>query len=276
MSDADLQNWVDRAEEAEDELTPRLAAAFNAIFDRDAPPPGAPAPLGIHWCLAPPAARQSALGPDGHPQRGGFLPPVALPRRMWAGGQLRFHGDLRVGDRVARRSRIDAVTMKQGGSGQLCFVTVTHDITSPRGLAIEERQDIVYRAASSGPPAAPPAPTPHPPPQWRREMRADPVKLFRYSAITFNGHRIHYDRDYATQVEHYPGLVVHGPLQATLLLDFAAACAAASPRQFSFRALSPLADFELFSLNASPLDAGLELWVETADGRRTMQALAAF
>ncbi len=107
-------------------------------------------------------------------------------------------------------------------------------------------------------------------------MRADPVKLFRYSAITFNGHRIHYDRDYATQVEHYPGLVVHGPLQATLLLDFAAACAAASPRQFSFRALSPLADFELFSLNASPLDAGLELWVETADGRRTMQALAAF
>lgn len=266
----DLQDWVGREEIAADVVTPRLAREFNATLDREDG-----ALLGIHWCLAPPAARTNALGPDGHPARGGFLPPVALPRRMWAGGALTFHDDLREGDAVTRRSRIAAVTMKEGRSGALCFVAVEHEIHTPRGLAITERQDIVYRQAASTP-AEPAATTPSLAPQWREEMRAGPVLLFRYSALTFNGHRIHYDRNYAVEVEHYPGLVVHGPLQATLLLSFAAQCAGQRPRVFSFRGLSPLLDFEPFSLNARRVEGGLELWAETDTGRRTMQALAGF
>ncbi len=175
-----------------------------------------------------------------------------------------------------RKSRITSIDEKHGSSGRLCFVVVEHEINSPRGLAISERQDIVYREASSGPsPTAPPT-VPLAPAQWRREWRADAVSLFRYSALTFNAHRIHYDRDYATQVEHYAGLVVHGPLQATLLLRFAAECGHAMPKKFSYRGLSPLFDHEPFSLNATAVDDGLDLWIAAGDGRRTMQALAGF
>ena len=272
------QDWVGRQETFEDEVSVRLINGFNAVFDRVAEPPevGSNAPLGIHWCLAPPAARQSTLGPDGHPAPGGFLPPIALPRRMWAGGELRFHDGLRVGDKVARHSRIASVTAKEGRSGALSFVSVEHQIFSPRGLAIEERQDIVYREAQSAPPDAPPREEPSAPAEWQKSYHADPVLLFRYSALTFNGHRIHYDRDYATNTEHYPGLVVHGPLQATLLLGFAAECAKASPTQLSFRGLSPLIELDRFSLNARPVENGMELWIETRGGSRTMQALAKF
>jgi 3-methylfumaryl-CoA hydratase len=168
------------------------------------------------------------------------------------------------------------VTQKQGSSGELCFVAVEHEIFSGSGLVIEERQDIVYRAAPSGileiPIAVKPAAVTA---QWQQAGRADPVMLFRYSALTFNGHRIHYDRDYATGVEHYQGLVVHGPLQATWLLDFAAKCGGVRPATFSFRGLSPLIDLDSFGLHARPVEAGLELWIETA-GRRTMQAFAGY
>jgi len=265
-----LQDWVGREEMAEDVLTPRLARGFNAMLDRDDA-----ALLGIHWCLAPPAVRTSALDVDGHPARGGFLPPVALPRRMWAGGALTFHDDLQVGDPITRHSRIAAVTMKEGRTGALCFVAVDHEIHTARGLAIAERQDIVYREAASGP-AKPTATLSAPEPQWRKPMRAGPVLLFRYSALTFNGHRIHFDRNYAMAEEHYSGLVVHGPLQATLLLNFAEQCAGEHPRGFTFRGLSALIDSEKFSLNARRTDAGLELWAETDTGRRTMQAEAGF
>jgi 3-methylfumaryl-CoA hydratase len=267
----DLQDWVGRTETAEDVLTARLVHEFNATFDR----PMDAALLGIHWCLAPPVAPAAALGPDGHAARGGFLPPVALPRRMWAGGALTFHDALQVDDPITRHSRIAGVAMKRGRTGALCFVTVDHEIRTPRGLGVTERQDIVYREAATGPAEAPAAFS-GTAPQWRQEMRAGPVLLFRYSALTFNGHRIHYDRNYAVAVEHYAGLVVHGPLQATLLLNFAAQCAGERPRSFTFRGVSPLIDSENFSLNARSTDAGLELWAETDTGRRTMQAQAEF
>jgi len=275
MPPVNLLDWVGRTQTGQDELSARLIDCFNATFDHQAAADNI-APRGIHWCLSPGIAQQSALGPDGHPARGEFLPPIALPRRMWAGGALTFHDDLRAGDKITRNSRIASVEEKHGRSGPLCFVAVTHEIISPRGLAISERQDIVYRAASSGPSAAVPSPVSSAPPQWRRACRVDTVQLFRYSALTFNGHRIHYDRDYATQTEHYPGLVVHGPLQATLLQHFAAECAGAAPKQFNFRGLSPLTDGENFTLNARPFDDGIELWSETGDGGLTMQAKAVF
>ena len=173
---------------------------------------GDAAPFTVHWCLAQPVFPMSELGPDGHPDRGGFLPPVPLPRRMWAGGELEFFEPLRVGDEVTRTSRIADVTMKTGSTGVLCFVSVEHLITTPRGIAIRERQDIVYRDMSTTQPAAP-AKAPPPPPvaKHRESHMADPVLLFRYSALTFNGHRIHYDRDYVTKVEGYPGLIVPRP-----------------------------------------------------------------
>ena len=177
----------------------------------------------MHWCLAPAVVPASELGPDGHPARGGFLPPVPLPRRMWAGGELEFFDTLRVGDEVTRTSRIKDVTMKTGSTGTLCFVAVDHELTTPRGTAIRERHDIVYRDVIAGCRRRPPSRAAPPPVAQHRETHmADPVLLFRYSALTFNGHRIHYDRDYVTKVEGYPGLIFHGPMQAALQIEFAA------------------------------------------------------
>jgi 3-methylfumaryl-CoA hydratase len=272
---ATLRGWIGRAETSADTLTPRLAREYAAMLDRA--PDDDLAPLAVHWCLAPHAAPASAVGPDGHPARGGFLPPVDLPRRMWAGGELRFHDRLRVGDAVVRTSRIADVTVKDGRTGVLCFVTVGHEIASSRGVAISERQDIVYRdreakaVAIAG--VAPVRRGVAPEAAWRRDMRVDPVLLFRYSALTFNGHRIHYDRDYAVGVEAYPGLVVHGPLQATWLLEYAAEILGRPPKTFSFRGVSPLFDFERFALCARQVEGALELWTE-ADGALAMEARA--
>jgi 3-methylfumaryl-CoA hydratase len=274
----ELRNWVGRTEVARDEVTPRLVEELNATLDNDGAIVefGALAPLATHWCLAPPTVSASLIGPDGHPARGGFLPPVPLPRRMWAGGRLNFHDRLLVGDTVVRRSWIADVTVKEGSTGILCFVTVDHEVFSPRGLAIEERQDIVYRdvqiQAAAVRASSPPLPTP----QWRRDMLADPVLLFRYSAMTFNGHRIHYDRNYATEVEAYPGLVVHGPLQATLLIEFAATVKGQPPKHFNFRGVQPLFDFMPFALCARERGGGLHLWVQTDEGIKTMDAEAAW
>ena len=236
-------------------------------------------PAAIHWCLTTPTAPMSAIGADGHPKRGGFLPPVPLPRRMWAGGALSFEDPLRVGDEVERVSTIADVVVKHGKSGTLCFVQVDHVISTPRGVAIRERQDIVYRDAEASPktpaPAAPVAQAP--PAQWSREVDASPVLLFRYSALTFNGHRIHYDRAYCQREENYPGLVVHGPLQATLLVELAvAARGGKTPRSFSFRGAQPLFDGAPFNVNARESEAGLELWTQDAAGRQTMTASASW
>ncbi len=265
---AELQSWIGRTETVRDTLTPRLAAELAATLDLAENA----VPLAAHWCLGPPIAPAAELGPDGHPARGGFLPPVPLPRRMWAGSQLRFFHRLQIGDTVERVSRIADVTAKQGRSGALCFVTVAHEIFSPRGLALTEHHDIVYRditlpGGTKNPPALPVA-------EWSRPMRADAVMLFRYSAITFNGHRIHYDRSYATEVVFYPGLIVHGPLQASWLLEFCSGIKGAPPAEFSFRGVSPLFDFAAFTLCARAVGEELHLWIQTDDGTLTMDATA--
>jgi 3-methylfumaryl-CoA hydratase len=274
-----LRQWIGRTTEASDTVTAQLVRGLRAtlFLDIGAPKAGDAAPHTVHWCLAQPVAPMSELGPDGHPARGGFLPPVPLPRRMWAGGELEFLDTLRVGDEATRDSEIADVTMKTGSTGTLCFVAVKHTISTARGVAIRERQDIVYRdVPSSASPAAPPKPAPAPPAAKHRESHmADPVLLFRYSALTFNGHRIHYDRDYVTKVEGYPGLIFHGPMQAALLVEYAARLhGGAVPKKFSYRGVQPLFDGSEFSVNANETDTGMELWTANSAGQPTMKANA--
>ena len=274
----DLHQWVGRQERRIDWINPNELATWTATLDREEelPREGDPAPPGFHWTLFPPLARQSELGPDGHPKKGGFLPPVPLPRRMWAGGQLRFHQPLRVGEAVERVSTIESVEEKHGKSGALVFVTVRHILSGAGGPAIEELHDIVYRAA----PAAGAVPggkaiEPAAVGAWRRELVADDVLLFRYSALTFNGHRIHYDRRYATEVEGYPGLIVHGPLIATLLLDLLRRqLPQATLERFSFKALRPTYDTGPFSLRGEPgrEDRHFRLWSTDNQGQMAMEA----
>jgi 3-methylfumaryl-CoA hydratase len=274
-----LRSWVGRTATAHDVITPRLAQELQVTLDREGPAPreGELCPLAIHWCLAPALVPQSRLGPDGHPARGDFLPPVPLPRRMWAAGRLEFFEALRVGDAVERRSRIADVSIKEGRSGRLCFVAVDHEISTPRGTALKERHDIVYRDAASGKSSEQAAPARAEMPrqaQWSEPRAADAVMLFRYSALTFNGHRIHYDRQYVTKIEGYPGLIVHGPLQATLLLEFAASIRGSGPKVFSFRALNPLFDGQEFTLNAADHEGALDLWISGPGDRTTMAGRA--
>lgn len=273
--------WEGRTEEAHDVVSVGTAAMLHATLDREGLPPenGAVLPAGWHWACFAPCATQSSLDSDGHPQRGEFLPPVPLPRRMWAGGRLRWHTPLTVGDAVWRMSRILAVRPKVGHSGPLVFVTVLHEIHGPHGLAITEEQDIVYRkAASSGARATDSAALAGKrsavTAAWRREVNPSPALLFRYSALTFNAHRIHYDRPFACDVEGYPGLVVHGPLQATLLLDIAARERPDQPLQsFSFSARAPLFDGQVFAACGAPAGAASAvLWTEDFRGQIAMQA----
>jgi 3-methylfumaryl-CoA hydratase len=272
-----LRQWIGRSTQVCDIVTAQLTKGLRAtlFLPIGEPAPGEAAPSTVHWCLAQPVVAMSELGPDGHPARGGFLPPVPLPRRMWAGGELEFFDALRVGDEVTRTSQIADVTMKSGSTGPLCFVSVNHRIATVRGTAILERQDLVYRdvsqaASVSAKPAAPP-----PSAQHREKHFADTVLLFRYSALTFNGHRIHYDRDYVTKVEGYPALVFHGPLQAALLVEFAAGLSGAKvPKKFSYRGLQPLFEGSEFSVNANRTDACMELWTANSEGQPTMKGTA--
>ena len=247
-------DFVGRSENRTDTVWPHLVRGLAATLEV-APPHRVLPPLW-HWMLFADWAPASQLGPDGHPKRGGFLPPVHdLPRRMWAGGRVRFHAPLHVGEVATRTSTILAVTEKAGGSGRLVFVTVRHDITGPAGPAITEEQDIVYRGAEGeavkpGDPATPIAAA------AAREVHPDAVLLFRYSALTGNGHRIHYDADYVRQVEGYPGLIVHGPLQATWMAMLAAELAPL--RHFAFRGRRP-------AFAGTPLQ--VEAW-KTPDGHR--------
>jgi 3-methylfumaryl-CoA hydratase len=270
---AHLRSWIGREDEASEVVTPELVHKFRATLDLPGgkPAPGDPAPPLIHFCLAQPVAPQAELGPDGHPARGGFLPPVPLPRRMWAGGEFVFRQDIRVGDTVRRISRVADVVLKEGRTGPLCFVTVRHQVEAGGAVALEERQDLVYRGADTGGAAKPP--TPAEAGSHRREVDASATLLFRYSALTFNGHRIHYDRRYAMQVEGYPGLVVHGPLQATWLLNFAASIRAA-PSRFSFRGLSTLFDDDPIRLHAEEDGDRLKLWTARDGGPVAMFAQA--
>jgi 3-methylfumaryl-CoA hydratase len=272
-----FRQWIGRSTQATDIVTAQLVKGLRAtlFLPIGEPRVGDAAPFSVHWCLAPAVVPMSELGPDGHPARGGFLPPVPLPRRMWAGGELEFFDFLRVGDEVTRTSRIADVNLKTGSTGALCFVAVDHEITTPRGTAIRERHNIVYRdmSTTSLPPAKPEAPPPKA--QYRETHMADTVLLFRYSALTFNGHRIHYDRDYVTKVEGYPGLIFHGPLQASLLIEFAAKLHdGVAPKKVSYRGLQPLFEGAEFSVNANKTDSGMELWTANSLGEPTMKGTA--
>ncbi|MDY0106541.1 MAG: MaoC family dehydratase N-terminal domain-containing protein [Giesbergeria sp.] len=280
---AHLQSWQGQSEILNDTLTATPVAALSATLDRDDPAPAARTALPPlwHWLYFLPHARQSEIGPDGHPRRGGFLPPVPLPRRMWAGGRLRwdYANPLRVGQAVQRQSTIQSVKHKAGRSGELLFVLVEHQYRNDQGLALTEEHDIVYRSAAQPGEAAP---APQLPPlagqaAWSRTITPDAVMLFRYSALTFNGHRIHYDRPYVTEVEGYPGLIVHGPLIATLLLDLLRrSLPGAQVARFDFRAVRPTFDLHPFSVHGKPSSDGksIELWAQDHEGFLTMQGTA--
>ncbi|SEK09123.1 hypothetical protein MAA5396_03967 [Marinovum algicola] len=269
----DLRRWIGREEHASEALSATRLQQYEATLE-DSPPqcPAGTAPPLIHWCLAQPVVPMSELGRDGHPALGSFLPPVPLPRRMWAGGEITFHDNLRVGNTVDRCSKITDVTLKQGRSGDLCFVTVTHDISTAGRAICTERQDLVYRAAASGPTVASPAPVAAPPGDKSQTISPHPTLLFRFSALTFNGHRIHYDRRFCTDVEGYAGLVVHGPLQATLLCHFAAKLWGAAPKTFWFRSVSAICDDTDFTLNATEEGDGLRLWTAAVGHPVAMEA----
>jgi 3-methylfumaryl-CoA hydratase len=272
-----LRSWIGKQETVQDTVTRFPVAALSATLDRDdaSPQPGDPLPPLWHWLYFLPIARQSVLGPDGHPARGGFLPPVPLPRRMWAGGRSMFHQPLRVDEAVTRVSIVQDVTIKHGRSGALCFVLVRQEISGERGLALVEEQDIVYRgAAQPNEPQAPPrfARTDD---IWQRDVVPTEPLLFRYSALTFNSHRIHYDRRYVTETEGYPGLVVHGPLIATLLVDLLCRNSGRTLTSFRFRAISPLFDTAGFSVHgAAEGPERVALWAKNAAGHLAMEAEA--
>lgn len=273
-----LRDWIGRTEERVDRITPTPIAALGATLDLDSVDsnPGCEVPPLWHWLYFLPLARQSEIGADGHPKRGAFLPPVPLPRRMWAGGRLEFRRPLTIGAEITRASRIRDVTIKPGRSGTLVFVTVDHEISDDQGVSIHEEHDIVYR---ENPQPGTPAPQPQPAATdeaFRREIAPDPVLLFRYSALTFNGHRIHYDRPYVTEVEGYPGLIVHGPLIATLLLDLLHRnLPAAKIARFSFRAVRPVFDIHRFTVCGKPeADGAIALWTRDHEGMLTMEARA--
>lgn len=267
-----MREWIGREEVTRDRLSDVAIAELAATLDTTgAHWPGAGVPPLFHWLHFLPHAPQSRLGPDGHPVAGGFMPPVDLPRRMWAGSRLLFHAEPARGAELERRSTITAVKEKTGASGRLVFVTVRHTVSADGTLVVEEEQDIVYRAAASGPAAAPVPAEAAEASERSRTVVPDPVLLFRYSALTFNAHRIHYDRDYATGVEGYSGLVVHGPLLATLLIDHALrAFPGRRPALFAFSARRPLFDDAPFDLCLA--DEGRRLWTRAPDGGATMTA----
>ena len=271
-----FREWIGRTQEREDVVTAPPLIALAALLDRDDPPPreGDAAPPLAHWLYFLPAYRQSQAGPDGHAARGEFLPPVPLPRRMWAGSRLEFLKPLYVGRRIRSVSRITDVVPKQGRSGALVFVTVRHEVSDESGLAVTDEHDIVYRGEAAGTAAITPAPASS---AWQREIHPDPLLLFRYSAVTFNGHRIHYDHPYATRVEGYPGLVVHGPLIATLLVDLLRReVPGATLKTYAFRALRPLFDTANFFTCGVPDEPkrSARLWTRDAEGAMTMDATA--
>lgn len=270
-----LKTWIGSERESVDTITPRLANGLGAVLNQPCTlTEGDLAPIGIHWCLSPDIVPMSGLGADGHPQRGGFLPPVPLPRRMWAGGELHYLGEFRVGDQVRRLSRVDEVALKEGRSGSLCFVTVRHEYSVKGNVCLKERHDIVYRALEKQA-GGEPQKARMPDPDISVTVDATPTLLMRYSAVTFNGHRIHYDRDYCLREEFYPGLVVHGPLQANYMLLMAREMNdGRAPARFSFRGMYPLFDGSYLSVNGKHNDSGNIFWVANAAGTVTMQASA--
>lgn len=273
----DYSDWIGRTEHAEDIITVQTTAAMGATLDRDDPLPqeGDPLPPLWHWMYFTPKVRRSGLGPDGHPERGHFLPPVSLPRRMFAGASYRFNTPLRLGATVSRTSEILDVTSKQGRSGPLVFVQVRHVYSMAGEVAFEEIQNIVYREAAGASDTPAPEPVEIEDGAWRHSVTADPVTLFRYSALTFNGHRIHYDYPYATGVEGYPDLVVHGSFIASNLVEL---CREKTDDRaiasFYFRAKRPLFANTPFEITGGLTESGSGFWLKalTTDGTEAMEA----
>ena len=275
-----LREWVGKSEVKNDMVNPWPVSALAATLDEPDLPVdrGSPVPYGWHWIFFLEAKRASELGPDGHPKRGGFLPPVPLPRRMWAGGRLEFLRPLKIGDDITRDSEIVSVEPKTGRSGTLVFVTVRHTLKVAGAAAIVEEQDIVYRDAAQKGDAQPPGKAAPGNAAWTRRVMPDAVMLFRYSALTFNGHRIHYDMDYAVNEEHYPGLIVHGPMQATLLLDLCRHNAGRPLKKFEYRAQSPMFGGRAFTVNGN-MDAAAgqaDVWTANDAGNYAMRGTATF
>jgi 3-methylfumaryl-CoA hydratase len=280
-----LQDWIGRSETVDDIATATPYAALSATLDWPAPlagqrpAPGTPLPYLWHWLYFLPMYAQSEIGADGHAKRGSFLPPVPLPRRMWASSDFTFHQPLLVGDALQRTSTIVDVTEKSGRTGNLIFVKVRHEIrrNGEGQPALTEHHNIVYRDAPK-PDDVVPAPTPAPASSaWERRIVPDDVLLFRYSALTFNGPRIHYDRKYVTEVEGYPGLIVHGPLIATLLMDLLRSNKpGAVVSHFEFKAVRPTFDIHPFSVHGEPSADGktVRLWGRDHEGFLTMDATA--
>jgi 3-methylfumaryl-CoA hydratase len=277
---AHLRTWIGRTETASDVATAAPLGGLCALLDYAEWPwaAGTVPPLG-HWLYFLPRARQSLLDADGHARRGGFLPPVALPRRMWAGGRVRLHAPIAIGALLERLSTIANVVAKSGASGSMVFVTVRHEIIANGSLSVTEEQDLVYREASMS--ASPPRDAATNPaktdtrsaPRACRTISADAAMLFRYSALTFNAHRIHYDRDYARDVEYYPGLVVQGPLLATLLLDgFMRRKKTGAVKSFAFRALRPVYDAQTFEVCVGEPAQCTRLWIQDEHGALCMTA----
>jgi 3-methylfumaryl-CoA hydratase len=270
-----LQEWIGREETAHDEVTAPAVRRLAALLDL-APDPyrrGTAIPGPWYVVLFGPEARQSTLGPDGHPAKGQFLPPVPLPRRMFAGRRVWFHAPLAIGDEVSRVSRIQAITPKQGRSGAMCFVTVRHEIAGPRGLAVVEEQDLVYREASPAAPAKREAAPVPPEPEWTRPVTPDPTIVFRYSAITFNAHRIHYDLPYTREKEGYPDLVVNGGLTTSLLWELATSRTGMAIRSSASRNMKALFVGRAATLCGRRADGSkVRVWALDADGDLALDA----
>jgi len=264
---------VGRCRTVHDVVTPRLVSELAATLSPHAAPGRSPPP-GIFWCLAPDVLPAADLGRDGHPRPGLLLPDTGFSRRMWAGGAITFHGDFSVGDNVEKSTTVTDLTHKTGRSGPLVFLTLRHEYRVAGKLLVKERQDLVYReAGQSVPPTGRPIAGSADPAARVRRLETTPTLLFRYSALTFNGHRIHYDADYAREVEGYGGLVVHGPLLATLMLNLAAEMAGRLPEDFSYRSRAPLLCGTPASLAARQDGADLAVQVE-AEGRIVAEARA--
>ncbi len=275
-----LKKWIGEQESDTDYVTVPSVHRLSATLDRDDPAPkmGDALPIGWHSILFPRVVRHSGIGPDGHPARGDFLPPVPLPRRMFAGKRSRFLGDLRLGDEVKRVSTIKDVVIKQGRTGTMVFVTVNTDITTPRGLAISEEQDIVYR---QDPDKNAPAPAPQPAPGtavWKNIVTPTEVMLFRYSALTFNGHRIHYDHPYVTGTEGYPALVMNGGLTTLLVYELARAHAKSPIKFMSSRNVRPMFANRPISICGEPAADGksAKLWTQDDTGALSLSATVEF
>jgi 3-methylfumaryl-CoA hydratase len=280
---SDWSAWIGREERRSDRIDPQAFRRWLATLDREAPPGGV-VPLGYHWCLGLPDAPTASLGEDGHPLRDcspdSLLPPLPQPRRMWASSKVEFLAPLRVDAAIERRSTVSSVTEKQGGSGPLVFVDIAHETLADGALAVRETQSLVYR--DPPPPGSPPVPPPPGPEEFdptawdaHRALLPGAALLFRFSALTFNSHRIHYDAPYAQGVEGYRGLVVHGPLTATLLLDLAQRTLGDNAlKTFAFRGVSPAIAGEMLHLVLRSNNAAFELGAYAGDGREVMRATA--